>query len=531
MTCIYRFDRMKKKKFPQKKAGDETMKIPFSDGKPLEKSNRLCVSQKGLARALIILFCLMLVPLVLIALYNYPADDDFPYTYAASLAWLETGSLWAAARAIVEKMVSYYQNHFGLFMHPLYNATNTLIFGVQYYFLNNWYVLALICLSVGYFLKGVVCRLLRAGKSTFWIVYVAVMVLVLQFMPCIGEGVYWHAGSNHTFSAMMLLLLLGLLIRTHFEQSRPRAIWRMACMVVCCACVGAVEYSTMLGGAVLLVLLTLWSHGLKSKSRPYFVFSLCVLAVVIVIFALSPGNAKRQAVVGDPLPPVQAVVTSVLDSFDLAGQWLSPHLFAMLMLIVPVMWKPLRESPFRFAHPLLAFITSYGLFSAALVPGVYSNYGYGAGRYMNVLFFYFLVMAIGSVLYLEGSLIRYLQQHETEETASLLKALAHLGERFTALHLALCVFFLMLGGFSTTIMNKSSLSAIQSLVTGEAAQFRAEMAEREEYIRVTDSDVVDVRPLSVRPYVFKDDKLPWQGIYGTVRYMKWYFEAHYEGEP
>ena len=31
---------------------------------------------------------------------------------------------------------------------------------------------------------------------------------------------------------------------------------------------------------------------------------------------------------------------------------------------------------------------------------------------------------------------------------------------------------------------------------GEAAQFRQEMAERQEYIRVTDSDVVAVQPLS-----------------------------------
>ena len=498
--------------------------------KPLAKCNQFALSQKQLALVMKVLFVLMLIPLLLVAFYNYPADDDFPYTIDASKAWLETHSLLAAAKAILQKTIYNYQNHFGLFMHPIYNGTNALIFGVEYYFLNSWYVLAMVCLSFGYLLKALIRDLLKADRHVFWIVYVASMILILQFMPCIGEGVYWHAGSNHTFSAMMLLVLIGMLIRTHFEQTRLRAIWRMICMVFCCACVGAVEYSTLLGGGVLLVLLTIWSFALKSKSKPYFVFSLCALAVVAVIFALSPGNAKRQAVVGDPMSPVQAIIISVLDSFDLAGQWLSPHFFAVMMLIVPVMWKPLKESSFRFAHPMLAFITGYGLFSAAIVPAIYSTYGYGAGRYMNVLFFYFLVMAVGSILYFEGSLIRYLEQHESEEHRALLKGFGKMGQRFTALYLILCIFFLAMGGFPTTIMNKSSISAIQTMVTGEAAQFRKEMAEREEYIRITDSDVVSVQPVSVRPYVFKDDKLPWQGIYGAVRYMKWYFEAHYDAQ-
>ena len=43
-------------------------------------------------------------------------------------------------------------------------------------------------------------------------------------------------------------------------------------------------------------------------------------------------------------------------------------------------------------------------------------------------------------------------------------------------------------------------------------------------MRVTDSDLVDVEVLSSQPYVFKRDRLPLQGIYGTVRYMRMYFE-------
>ena len=485
------------------------------------KSSRLGLSQEQMAKVMAILFALMLIPLMAIAFYNYPADDDFPYTVDASAAWVQTRSIGAVLSAIIGKIVHSYQNSFGLFMHPLYNSTNALIFGIVGYFL------AMVCLSVGYLLKGVVRGLLNASRSAFWIVYAAVMILVLQFMPSIGEGVFWHSGSNHTFSAMMLFVLLGLLARCHFEQSRLRAAWRIACITFTCACAGAVEYSTMLGGTVLLVLLAVWAFRAGSRSWKYLIYTLCVMAVVIVIFSLSPGNAKRQSMVGEPINPVSAVMISVMDSFDLAGKWLSPQLFAMLMLIVPVMWKPLKESSFRFAHPLLMFITCYGLYSAALVPGVFSTYGYGTGRYMNVLYFYFLFVMVGSVLYFEGSLIRWLEKQEGELAQAFAKASFR---RFSALYLVLCVFFLAMGGFAHTIMNTSSLSAAKSILNGEAAHFRAEMAEREEYIRVTDSDETAVDPIVIRPYVFKDDKLAWQGIYGRIRYQKRYYEVHYAAQ-
>ena len=43
------------------------------------------------------------------------------------------------------------------------------------YFLSNWYILGLLCLSVGYLLKSFIVHLAGASRATFWIVYTAVM--------------------------------------------------------------------------------------------------------------------------------------------------------------------------------------------------------------------------------------------------------------------------------------------------------------------------------------------------------------------
>ena len=51
------------------------------------------VSRRTLARLLAAVFFLSLIPLILIALYNYPADDDYCYALPGATAWVQTLSL------------------------------------------------------------------------------------------------------------------------------------------------------------------------------------------------------------------------------------------------------------------------------------------------------------------------------------------------------------------------------------------------------------------------------------------------------
>lgn len=471
--------------------------------------SRLCslsLSRRTLARVMAAVFFVSLIPLIVIACYNYPADDDFNFVLPAADAWVRTGSLAEVAKAIWNKGVDTYASWQGDFVSTALFSITPLIFDIRLYFLSNWFTLALLCLSAGYLIKGVVCVHLRADRATFWIVYVAAMLLALQFMPAIGWSIYWHNGGIYTVTACVLALLLGFLLGGSF-------------------------YGPMLGALVLLTLTTAAAFLLRQRHRWHSLAALAGFVVSMVISITAPGNAVRQGLNGDPMNPVQAVVVSVLESFDWAGEWMGPQLWGMLLLILPALWKPLRDSRFRFRRPFWVLIALYGLYSAAIVPGVYTRAGYDTQRYLNALYLYFLIFAIGGAIYLEGAIIRWLEQRKAEGgAANLLAAAQSLGQRYCALLLAACVALTALGGFAFTIMNTSSLSAAKSLVTGEAARFREEMAVRQEYIRVTDSDEVDVPALSGQPYVFKYDRLPLQGIYGTVRYMRMYFELFYNAQ-
>ena len=483
-----------------------------------------------LAQILKIVFFLSLIPLLVIALYNYPADDDFGFTLPAATAWVQTGSLWQVLKAVWEKTVDTYMTWQGDFVSTFFFGLTPMVFNIDLYFLSNWLMLALVCLSTGYLVKSAVCLCLKADQDTFWIVYFAAMALVLQFMPSISYSIFWHNGGQYTTAACTLLVALGLILRLSLEQSRRRMIWRGICLSLCAFMLGGSFYGPALGALVVMALLTATAFVKKNRAKIPMGISMLFFVAALAISVMAPGIALRQERTGETAGVVMTLITTVLDSFDLCGKWLMPQVLAMLMLILPALWKPLKESAYSFRHPLWVFVMLYGLFSASLAPGIYTGYGYDTARYMNAIYFYFIVMILGSAIYFEGALIRWLERSERPYAAQVLEAAGEMGKRFLAGYLALVIALTAMGGFAFTIMNTSSVSAAKSLVTGEAKQFHEEMKVREEYVRVTDSDVVDVKPLTVQPYVFKNDRLPWQGIYGRVRYMKWYFELFYNAK-
>ena len=490
------------------------------------------ISRRALARMMAALFVLSLIPLVLVAVYNYPADDDFGFVLPVSTAWVNTGSLWEVLKAIWQKTYETYLTWQGDFVSTALFCVTPMVFDIDLYFLDNWAMLSLLCLSVGYLVKGLTAHWLKADKTTFWLVYPAVMVLMLQFMPSISYSIFWHNGGQYTTAACTLMLLVGLLLRCENEQTKARSMVRMACAALLGFMLGGSFFGPALGALVLAALWTLAAWARKSRGKWHSTAALAFFVLAFLISVLAPGNALRQERTGESMGAVMTVITAVLDSFDLVGQWMAPQLWAMLLLIVPALWKPLKESSHHFRHPLWVFVMLYGLFSASLAPGIYTGFGYDTARYLNVVYFYFLIMAVGSVAYFEGAFIRWLEraQKDREWAHHLLLSAQDVGKRFCAVYLAVVIFLTTMGGFGFTIMNTASVSALKSLVTGEAKQFKQEMAQRQEYIRVTDSDVVAVQPLSVQPYVFKNDRLPWQGIYGRVRYMKWYFELFHNAE-
>ena len=486
------------------------------------------ISRKNLGRVLFALFLLSLVPLMVIALYNYPADDDFRFVLPATRAFHENGGLGGVLKAFVETMRDSYESWQGNFISVLFFQLTPMIIDVNLYFISNWIMLAYICLSVGYLVKSALIRLAGGDRSAFYIVYPMVMLLILQFMPDIGNSVYWQNGGQYTTCAMTLFAAMGMLLRAEEAMSRPRALWRGVLLALAGFILGGSFYGPMLGAGVFLALMTVYAFIRKSKARPFYVITLVFFFIAMVISVKAPGNTIRM---GDKAQGVlYTILHTALDSFDLVGQWAGPQWFGAMAVIVAALWRPLRQSGYEFKHPLWVFIVLYGMFCSSLSAGIYTSMGYQLERYLDSIYFYFVIMSVGAVVYAEGALIRLLERRalNSEPTEHLLTGLQPLGRRFGAWYLAIALALVGFGAFGQTVMNVPSINATKCLITGEAQAFRQRMAERQDYIwHVENLDEVSVWAFEEHPAVFKHDRLPFQGIYGTVRYMQWYFDALY----
>ena len=67
--------------------------------------SRLCslsLSRRTLARVMAAVFFVSLIPLIVIAVYNYPADDDFGYRPArAPTAWVRHRFAWRRSQSAI----------------------------------------------------------------------------------------------------------------------------------------------------------------------------------------------------------------------------------------------------------------------------------------------------------------------------------------------------------------------------------------------------------------------------------------------
>ena len=128
-------------------------------------------------------------------------------------AWAETGSLGAALKAIVDKTYITYRDWQGNFVSTFFFGLTPMWIDIDLYFISNWIILGIICLASAYCVKSAVQVLLGGSKTHFWICYALILMLILQWMPSIGDSVYWHNGGMYTVAAFTLVTLMGLLLR------------------------------------------------------------------------------------------------------------------------------------------------------------------------------------------------------------------------------------------------------------------------------------------------------------------------------
>lgn len=453
-------------------------------------------------------FLLSLIPLYLIALYDFPSADDFFYLGQTLPVWEQTGSIIAVLQTALQQTVQRYFEWQGNFSFIFLTFLQPASFGEQYYELTAVITLTTLILCELYFLKVLLRSYMKASESIYWIVSLLLLFLTIQYMYEPVEGLYWHPGAiSYTFFYALGLWMNGLILQMAQHANLRRRLICFIPALVLAPIVGGSNYSTALVSAMLIFLLVIYLFVKKQRQNAalsVIVFVLVTAALLVSIMA--PGNALRQQTVGEA-SVIKGFITSIVYAvYSMANATTVPVLLVWLF-IAPLIYRLAKSSKQVFSHPLWATVLLFGLYAALGMPCFYALGFAIPERNINLIYFSYYPIVLCAMYYLMGWF-----SHKFAEKESPLPIVTLYEKRFGTVFTVFCLMFALScggqmivgkgedGGLAIDRM-PAGLSAAYSMLTGEAQEYHAQMLERAEICRSAPGEDVVLPPLTAEPWV------------------------------
>ncbi len=421
--------------------------------------------------AMLVTGLLVLVPFLLLTLYNHPQADDFGFAVRD-----RTYSYW-------EVQVNYYLNWTGR-----YFSTNTA-FRInptitESFVLYKWYSLGLLVslfaalLLLVYKLLGETKQLLIAAALTMLL-----LSLYLLQMPSISEGVFWLPGyMTYQLPNIMMLLLLALLISFFQAGSKMlKLVYIGLAAVLCIAIIGSNEMAIVM--AFTTVLFLFYINWKNARNRPYLIFLLFICTVACLVAVLAPGNYVRMEDHPDGKKPLWAITYAAFLTVLSFYRWLTPVLVASVLYVIywglPIADKKIREGIFKvnLRDSILYYVMTLFLMQFAFTWAIGER---PTPRVENVIYFFFV---FGWFYNLQVALTNY--GHLLRSERKLTPALPVV---------AFTLYLLLVFDIHSNIA-----TAYTDLISGKAKAYDAALGKRYSYLTNSGCDTCALAPLPVIP--------------------------------
>lgn len=467
---------------------------------------------RWLALGCVLLLLCAVLPLYAVSLYNHPYYDDYNFSADVRAAWLQTHSPAQVLRAAWDTSLKVRAEWQGSYTGTFLSSLQPGIFSEGLYFLSTVFLLTVFLLCFGFFWHTVLRRVLRAGRAETVTVISLFLFLGTQFLPDTGEAFYWfNGGVGNIFVYSLLALAFALMIR--LWTARRGAGWLAACLFAVTFLLGGGSYGGGLFGILVYGVAAVLAFLRKNRYR--FVYAALTLwfAACFMFSMAAPGNAVRAMLLGTGVSASVAVLKALYYGVALLGDFFTLPVFAVALLLAPILYRLAAGSPLRFSHPLAVLVLGICLFCAQLTPPLYAGVFLGGGRALDTDYVSFLAMLLLYETYLLGALAR---RREAKRLAALAPTpLLRRGITLVALCLLLvgCLGYKQPDDVLYGPMNMAGGSAALSIVRGEARQYDREMTARETLLNDAGQPVVTLAPLTQTPRVFMDDLLAADALY------------------
>ncbi len=482
---------------------------------------------KKISILLTVLYFASLIPMLVIAQYNYAGADDYSIGQTCHTAWITSHNvfavIWQAALMAAHDFL-YWMGYFSaIFMMSIHPG----VFGEHVYAATTWIMVGMLTFSTIYLLRAILVKALGMSRDLCRSVTMILLLITVQCTVGRNEAFYWYCGAvNYIFFYAVGLFYLGCLVSAVYDRKRGKRIYDL-----CMACflgifVGGGNYMTALTVAIVLVLAVflLWKNGALRRQKilllPMGFFFFGFLAS-----CLAPGNSYRSEIT-QGMGAVKSILISLYYFFDYCvSDWTTWAVAAGFLLMVPFIWKMVGETAFTFPCPLLIFLLGYGLTSANVTPPLYAIGNIGAGRLQAIFFIQYIFLMGLCLIYGLGWLRKYLDGKaateivggkETAKTVGVAKA-AHFSVPAFRSMVLLSLFIVFASALCIHVdpYYYTSSSAMTDLLNGSAKAYGEAYEERTKIL--LDDSVKDVvfEKLPAEPQLLffsdlTDDKESWE---------------------
>ena len=464
------------------------------------------VQLKTILVGLLVLLAVTLIPLFMIAHYNFISVDDFTFTLNSGKIWEETGSVWRVLLGQVEYTKDFYYEWQGTYFGVWAFTSAMGIFAEDAYYMVTYITLGGFVLAELFGLMVIMVRCLGADRIRAGIVAISCVVLQVLLTPVPVEGFFWFCGSMlYTFLYALAWLLISLLLLMASKRERP--LWKLISMevgiVLLLFAVGGGNYVVALSVLLFLLFYNVWMVVQKHPQRYMSLGNMLWYIAAFIVNVAAPGNQVRQAASGvTHMSFFGAIWRSLVEAFRYICNNAIPPCIILGCMLVPIFRGIIKKRSFKYPWPLLVILISFGVFAAQFTPTLYALQITGAGRIQNLYRFNYYIWLYANEFYLLGWLHRKLQEsgktykwwQRVDGSTVGRKSFVLTGWLVGGVALLITLYFW--GGDKIT-----TVSAVMDLHYGNAQQYQMEFRERLAVLEDETLPEVELKPFRIKPYL------------------------------
>ena len=479
------------------------------------------ISMRKMAAYAGILFWLSMIPILLLGRYNVMCVDDYDYGRVVHDTWLATGSLWESVRTAWQQNMEFYRQWQGTYVSCFLMGMCPMNFDYGIAYIVPFIMIGMFMSSTYVLGRHILHRWLGVDKSGGSFVMYMLLFMFYQVLEAPYEGIYWYNGATH-YVLMQSVWFFGLyaISMSLWAAKKPQETAWCATAAVLSVIVGGGNLVTGLQAEIVMALLVLYVLVTNRKKIAAVAVPFVTGSMGFLINIMAPGNSLRGSLDTDEgYSALTAVLLSFYHAVVFIIRWTPAFVIVIWLLLLPVLWRLVKRSERRFAHPVWVTLGAFCLIAAMFTPTLFAIGMVGLSRVDNIIQMVYYLCLVMVTAYWLG----YFAQTDCAGR-TFGNFLEQTGNRMAAA----CTMIVLVMWVLTADKNTyTSISALRSLANGEAQTFYEEAMER--HAVYIDEDIVDVeiRPYSVRPALFDfndltEDAENWLNL----AVMKYYNKAY-----